>query len=43
VHSLDPATLRVRDKARAHHSFERVQLMTLFAQVDGLRSPAGEQ
>ncbi|KAJ6545203.1 hypothetical protein B0H19DRAFT_1266668 [Mycena capillaripes] len=38
VHSLDPATLRVRDEARAHHSFERTQLMTLSAQVDGLRS-----
>jgi hypothetical protein len=38
VRSLDPATLRVRDEVRAHHSFERVQLMTLSAQVDGLCS-----
>ncbi|KAJ7934732.1 hypothetical protein B0H13DRAFT_2305509 [Mycena leptocephala] len=38
VRSLDPATLRVRDEARAHYSFERAQLMTLSAQVDGLRS-----
>ncbi|KAF8201135.1 hypothetical protein K438DRAFT_1758445 [Mycena galopus ATCC 62051] len=38
VHSLDPATLRVRDEARAHHSFERAQLMTLSAQVDSLCS-----
>lgn len=38
VCSLDLATLRVHDEARAHHSFERAQLMTLSAQVDGLRS-----
>jgi hypothetical protein len=38
VHSLDPGTLRVRDEACMHHSFERVQLMALSAQVDGLFS-----
>jgi hypothetical protein len=37
-HSLDPATLRARDDARAHHSFERTQFMTLSSQLDGLRS-----
>ncbi|KAF8205940.1 hypothetical protein K438DRAFT_1963721 [Mycena galopus ATCC 62051] len=36
VRSLDPAALRVRDEARAHHSFERTQLMTLSAQLDSL-------
>jgi hypothetical protein len=38
VRSLDPATLRVRDEARAHHSFERTHLMTLSTQVDNLRT-----
>ncbi|KAF8193470.1 hypothetical protein K438DRAFT_1761633 [Mycena galopus ATCC 62051] len=38
VRSLDPATLRARDDARAHHSFERTQFMTLSSQLDGLRS-----
>ncbi|KAF8162160.1 hypothetical protein K438DRAFT_2070138 [Mycena galopus ATCC 62051] len=38
VHSLDPATLRGRDEARASHSFERAQLKTLSAQVDSLRN-----
>ncbi|KAJ7204878.1 hypothetical protein B0H12DRAFT_1243555 [Mycena haematopus] len=38
VRSLDPATLRARDDARAHHSFERTQFMTLSSQLDGLRN-----
>ncbi|KAF8145486.1 hypothetical protein K438DRAFT_1991776 [Mycena galopus ATCC 62051] len=38
VHSLDPATLRRCDEARASHSFERAQLMTLSTQVDSLRN-----
>ncbi|KAJ7193023.1 hypothetical protein B0H12DRAFT_1082618 [Mycena haematopus] len=38
VRSLNPATLRARDETCTHHSFERAQLMTLSAQVDGLRT-----
>lgn len=38
MRSLDPATLRVRDEARAHHSFERTHLLTLSTQVDNLRA-----
>jgi hypothetical protein len=38
VRSLDPAALRARDDARAHHSFERTQFMTLSSQLDGLRN-----
>jgi hypothetical protein len=38
VRSLDPATLRVRDDAHAHHSFEHTQFMTLSSLLDGLRS-----
>ncbi|KAJ6448391.1 hypothetical protein C8R45DRAFT_1115321 [Mycena sanguinolenta] len=37
VSSLDPATLRARDESRARHSFERTQLMTMTAQMDGMR------
>ncbi|KAJ6503849.1 hypothetical protein C8R45DRAFT_1091618 [Mycena sanguinolenta] len=38
VSSLDPAALRARDEARARHSFERTQLMTITAQMDGMRT-----
>jgi hypothetical protein len=38
VRSLDPATLRARNDARAHYLFERTQLMMLSSQLDGLWS-----
>jgi hypothetical protein len=38
VRSLDPATLRAHDDARAHHSFGCTQFMTLSSQLDGLWS-----